>query len=270
MRVIIEDMASRLATVPGVVGVLLGGSRARGEHQPDSDWDLGVYYRGRLDLGALGALAGPGIEVAGPGGWGPWVNGGAWLRVEGVAVDWILRDLDRVEQVWADCCEGQYEVGMQVGHPLGFWSPCYAGELALGQILADPTRELREIQQRTAAYPERLREALMAGAWEAPFLVQAAAKGAPRGDTLYVYLCLSRAIGVLVQAVFASDRRWCLNEKGALAAAERLPGAPADFGVRARDLLSAPGGTAELLAAAVTKAQVLAEETIAGLNGSAN
>jgi hypothetical protein len=53
----------------------------------------------------LRALAGPDVDVAGPGDWGPWVNGGAWLRVEGVAVDWILRGLDRVEQVWADCRE---------------------------------------------------------------------------------------------------------------------------------------------------------------------
>jgi predicted nucleotidyltransferase len=38
VREIIEDMAGRLAGVPGVVGVLLGGSRARGEHRPESDW----------------------------------------------------------------------------------------------------------------------------------------------------------------------------------------------------------------------------------------
>lgn len=58
VRAIIEDMADRLVEVPGVVGVLLGGNRARGEDRPESDWDLGVYYRGNLDLAALRALAG--------------------------------------------------------------------------------------------------------------------------------------------------------------------------------------------------------------------
>ncbi|MGW0551011.1 nucleotidyltransferase domain-containing protein [Streptomyces altiplanensis] len=269
MRMIIEDMAGRLARVPGVVGVLLGGSRARGEHRPESDWDLGVYYRGGLDLAALRALAGPDVDVAGPGGWGPWVNGGAWLRVDGVPVDWILRDLDRVEQVWADCREGRYEVGVQAGHPLGFWSPCYAGEVALGQVLADPTGELTGLRRQTATYPEPLREALTAGAWEAEFLVGAAAKGAARADTLHVSLCLSRAVGVLVQALFAHDRRWCLNEKGALAVAERLPGAPAGFGPRVRGLLGAPGDTAELLTATVARARVLVEETLASLRSPA-
>ncbi|MFF1503314.1 nucleotidyltransferase domain-containing protein [Streptomyces sp. NPDC058316] len=265
MRMIVEDMAYRLAEVPGVIGVLLGGSRARGEHRPESDWDLGVYYRGGLDLAALRGLAGLDAEVAGPGGWGPWVNGGAWLRVDGVAVDWILRDLDRVEQVWADCREGRFEVGVQPGHPLGFWSPCYAGEVALGQVLADPTGELKSLQRRTSSYPEPLREALRAGAWEADFLVDVATKGATRADTLHVSLCLSRAFGVLVQALFAEDRRWCLNEKGALAVAETLPGAPTDFGRRVRRLLGAPGDTAESLTATVAEARVLVEETRAAL-----
>ena len=269
MRVIIEGMANGLAEVPGVVGVLLGGSRARGEHRPESDWDLGVYYRGDLDLTALRALAGPDVDVAGPGGWGPWVNGGAWLRVDGTAVDWILRDLDRVEQVWADCREGRYEVGVQAGHPLGFWSPCYVGEVALGQVLADPTGELTDLRRRTATYPELLREALTAGAWEAEFLVGAAAKGAARADTLYVSLCLSRAVGVLVQALFARERRWCLNEKGALAVAEMLPGAPAGFGPRVRGLLGTPGETAESLTATVAQARALVEDSRAALRGSA-
>ncbi|MEE1788276.1 DUF4037 domain-containing protein [Streptomyces sp. SP17BM10] len=269
MGQIVEDMADRLVKVPGVVGVLLGGSRARGEHRPESDWDLGVYYRGGLDLAALRALAGPDVEVAGPGGWGPWVNGGAWLRVDGIAVDWILRDLDRVEQVWADCREGRYEVGVQAGHPLGFWSPCYPGEVALGRVLADPTGELADLRRLTATYPEPLREQLMAGAWEAEFLVGVAAKGAARADALYVSLCLSRAVGVLIQALFAMDRRWCLNEKGALAVAEVLPGVPSGFGPRVRSLLGAQGETAESLTATVTRARVLVEETLTSLRGSA-
>ncbi|MFE7326853.1 nucleotidyltransferase family protein [Streptomyces sp. NPDC057565] len=229
----VADMAAGLAAVPGVRAVALGGSRARSTHRPDSDWDLGVYYRGALDLVALTALAsqaqGSRVEVAGPGGWGPWVNGGAWLRVDGTAVDWILRDLDRVESVWSDCREGRFEVGVQPGHPLGFWSPCYPGEVALSRVLADPYRELTELQQQTRDYPEPLRRALCDAAWEADFSVAAAGKSASSGDTLHVALCLSRAFGILTQALHAHHRTWCLNEKGALAAAALLPETPADF-----------------------------------------
>ncbi|MFF9573139.1 DUF4037 domain-containing protein [Streptomyces sp. NPDC014685] len=244
----ILDMASRLAGLPGIRAVALGGSRARGAHRPDSDWDLGLYYRGTPDVAALTALAsevqGAPAEVAGPGGWGRWVDGGAWLRVDGVAVDWILRDLDRVEAVWEDCREGRFEVGVQPGHPLGFWSPAYPGEVAAGRVLADPWGELTALQERTRHYPEPLRTALVEAAWEADFSVAAACKSAPAGDTLHVALCLSRAFGVLAQSLHAHHRVWCLNEKGATAAAAALPDTPADYADRVGAVLRGLDGAA--------------------------
>jgi hypothetical protein len=80
----LDALAQRLTSVSGVVGAVLGGSRARGEHMPDSDVDLGIYYRDDLDIEALGALArevaGPDAQVTKLGEWGPWVDGGAWSR----------------------------------------------------------------------------------------------------------------------------------------------------------------------------------------------
>ncbi|GGV73201.1 hypothetical protein GCM10015535_00060 [Streptomyces gelaticus] len=253
----IAAMASRLTALPGVRAVALGGSRARGTHRPDSDWDLGVYYRGTVDVAALTALAsemqGSPAEVAGPGGWGPWVDGGAWLRVDGVPVDWILRDLDRVKTVWADCREGRFEVGVQPGHPLGFWSPAYPGEVALGRVLSDPQGELTALQEETRVYPEPLRTALVGAAWEAEFSVAAARKSAPGGDTLHVSLCLSRAFGILAQSLHAHHRTWCLNEKGASAAAATLPDTPAHYTERIGEALRGLDEEAVELAAQVVR-----------------
>lgn len=85
----LAELAARLVRAPGVVGVALGGSRARSAHADESDYDLGVYYQRPLDTDALGelarAVAGPGARVTEPGGWGPWVDGGAWLRINGAA-----------------------------------------------------------------------------------------------------------------------------------------------------------------------------------------
>jgi hypothetical protein len=98
--------------VPGVLGVVLAGSRARRGHTAESDVDLGLYYRPPLDVEALGELArrvaGPQARVTAPGEWGRWVDGGGWLRIEHTAVDWIYRDLDRVQRSWRDAQQGRF------------------------------------------------------------------------------------------------------------------------------------------------------------------
>jgi len=45
----VEHVAGRLAEIPGVVAVTLGGSRATNTAVEGSDWDFGLYYRDGLD-----------------------------------------------------------------------------------------------------------------------------------------------------------------------------------------------------------------------------
>jgi predicted nucleotidyltransferase len=187
---LLRDLAAWLTQVPGVVGVLLGGSRARGDHMPDSDVDLGLYYRPPLDVAALAELArevaGPQARVTQPGEWGPWVDGGGWLTIAGTAVDWIYRDLDRVWTAWQDAQRGRFRFHAQVGNPLGVPDFAYAGEVALGVVLADATGELASLQRRTSAYPRALADTLVQGLWEATFLIDIARKAVSRADTSYV------------------------------------------------------------------------------------
>ena len=110
---------------------MLGGSRADGTARPDSDWDLGVYYRGpaSFDPAAVRDLGHAGY-VSALGEWGPIVDGGAWLTVDGTAVDVLFRDLDVVEGWLADAEAGRYAVLDQNGYLVG--APTYlpVGELA--------------------------------------------------------------------------------------------------------------------------------------------
>lgn len=260
-----REVAERLTGVAGVVGVLLGGSRARGEHTPESDVDLGVYYRGTLDVAALQelaeAVAGAGARVTRPGEWGPWVDGGAWLRIAGAAVDWIYRDVDRVHRSWDDARAGRYSFHAQVGHPLGVPDFTYAAEVALGVVLADPSGELAELQRAGRDYPPRLRAALRDGLWEASFVLDIARKAVSRADTAYIAGCLFRAVLLCAHALHGNAGRWLTNEKGAVAAAGRLPGAPGGFTGRAHAVLANLGDTPEQLAAAIAAAAALVAET---------
>jgi predicted nucleotidyltransferase len=261
----LSAVAHRLTTVPGVVGVALGGSRARGTHTAESDYDLGLYYRGRLDTERLGALArevaGPAARITEPGKWGPWVDGGGWLTIDGAAVDWIYRDLDRVRRAWQDADQGRYAFHSQAGHPLGVPDFAYVGELVLGVLLADPSGELAALRTRASVYPPALADALISGLWEADFLIGVARKATSRADSAYIAGCLFRLVGVCAHALHGAARRWLVNEKGAVASAAAIPGAPAQFAERVDAVFALVDGDPEHLAGALDLAADLVLET---------
>jgi hypothetical protein len=261
----LRELAGRLTDVPGVIAVLLGGSRARGTHTPESDTDLGLYYRAPLDIGTLNDLArdvaGPAAQVTAPGEWGPWVDGGGWLTVDGSAVDWIYRDVGRVERAWSDAEQGRYAFHVQAGHPLGVPDFAYPGEVALGVILADPSGELTALQERTRVYPPALADRLIAGLWEGDFLVGVARKAVTRGDSAYVAGCLFRLVGVCVHALHGAAGRWLIGEKGAVAGAAALPGSPERFRDRVDAVFAAIDGDPVHLTTAIDIAADLVLDT---------
>ena len=259
-------IASQLAEVEGVVAVALGGSRARGEAQPDSDIDLGVYYRNgqKPSVEELHRLARElgyrhaGDHVTDFGGWGAWINGGAWLQVEGHPVDWLYRDLDRVFRTIEDCREGRTTVYYQPGHPHGFHTQIYMGEIYYCQPLHDPEGVLAALKKLTEPYPPRLKEVLIRNQlWEACFALDTCRKPASRGDTFYTTGCLFRCAACLVQALFALNERYTINEKGSVEAAGALPLSPDGFETTVRNALSHPGGRPEQLEASVARLETL-------------
>lgn len=256
---VLRAIAERLTQVEGVVGVVLGGSRAGGEHVADSDVDLGLYYRPPLDVTALGGaareVAGPGSTVTRPGEWGPWVDGGAWLKVDGTAVDWLYRNLERVLTSWRHARQGRSVFHAQIGHPLGVPDFGYAGELALGQVLSDPTGQLLALQHEVRTYPPALSAAVVTSSlWEAGFCLEIAGKAVSRADTTYVAGCLSRAVLLCTHALYARSGQWLINEKGAVTGAGRLPGAPEHFTTRAHGVLAVLGQQPDQLHAAIDAA----------------
>ncbi|OKJ02866.1 nucleotidyltransferase domain-containing protein [Kitasatospora sp. CB01950] len=264
----LRRIAERLAGIGGIVGVCLGGSRARGAHTAGSDYDLGLYYRaGELDTAALRRLAaelcGRPVEVTEPGGWGPWVDGGAWLDLGGARMDWIYRDVARVRHYAAEARAGRYLSGLQPGHPYGVPSYAYVGELALGLVLAEQGGTLTDLQAEVREFPAELARRLEADAgWEVPFALANARKGARRGDAAYVQGCLFRAVGLLVHALHARDGRWLVNEKGAIASAGQLACAPPEF-ERLAQAVFAPGSVdPDALGAVLDAAEALAAEVL--------
>ena len=229
-----------LGGVPGIRAIVLGGSRARGEATAQSDYDIGLYYEADnpIDIGRLAkaAMLLPGAassSVTAIGEWGPWINGGAWLTVEGKQVDLLYRDLGKVREVIEACQAGRIERVYQPGHPHAFVSAIYMGEVALCRVLWDPENVLAGLKRRCEPYPPALGEALIRSFfWEARFALENAAHGRGRDDPAYVAGCGFRAVACLCQTLFALNGVYLLNEKGAVQGVEKLARHPADFAER--------------------------------------
>lgn len=225
----------------------MGGSRAQGTHDADSDIDIGLYYDGEagIDLAALSAAATLLDDekrhdlIALPGSWGEWVNGGGWLVVDGVTVDLILRDGNRVEKAIADCAGGNVTAHYQTGHPHAYLNVMYMGELAVCRILHDAIGRMSALQKLTLPYPEKLRTAMLSRFnFEAEFSLMLAEKNSRRGDVYYVAAHLARSISCMNQVLFALNGEYCLNEKKAVIMADGFPVRPADYQVRVERVLS--------------------------------
>lgn len=262
-------VARRLGEVPGVLAVVLGGSRARGVAHPDSDIDLGLYYR-RADPPSVPELRRAASELASEaqagavtelGAWGPWVDGGAWLEIDGVEVDWLYRDLDRVERVISDCRAGVVSCDYYLGHPHGFHNHIYMAEVDACKVLVDPGSRIEALKRQTRPYPPELRQAIVRRyLYDADFMLELAGKPAARGDVFHVAGCLFRCAAALVQVLFALNERYFTNEKGAVREVEAFAQRPPSFEARLQAILAAPGGDpASLTARRREMAQLLAE-----------
>jgi hypothetical protein len=248
-KIDLEALAGEIMRVAGVHAVVLGGSRGRGNARPDSDTDIGLYFdsASTFDIAALNRIATKWDDthrndICTPvGGWGPWVVGGGWLAVNGEPVDFIYRELPRVARVIDNCIAGAVEIGYQAGHPFGFMSSIYMGEVATCNLLRDPQGRLAALKRKTQPYPPALKRALAGMAWEAGFSLSMFPKTIARGDNASLAGHAFRAVMCLTHALFALNEQHCLNEKGAVQLAASFPLCPPRYAERVNEAFALLG-----------------------------
>jgi hypothetical protein len=205
----IADLVDDLAAAQGVIAVALGGSRALGVGDAGSDWDIGLYYRGTIDLSALAARG----TVYPPGAWGRLMNGGAWLRCGGERVDVLLRDLDVVEH-WtrrAEC--GEFEVDALLGYVAGVPTYLLGAELASCRPLHGAIPAAPFPPQLAAAAPPRWR-------FSRSFSLEYARVYAARGNRVGAVGQAAKAVLEEAHAVVCERGQWVCNEKRLIEAAD--------------------------------------------------
>lgn len=93
--------------------------------------------------------------------------------------------------------------------------------------------------------------------WEADFALGTARKSAERGDVFYVAGCLFRCAACLVQALFALNERYFINEKGSVQAIDSFALHPEGFGEIVSTVLAQSGGDATQLSASIGRLEKL-------------
>ena len=199
----LDRFIDELASSRGVIAVTIGGSRATGTADESSDWDLGVFYRGDIDLSAVAARG----EVHAPGSWGRLMNGGAWLTIDGAAVDVILRDVDTVTHWSAEAAEGRYELDQLLGHIAGFPTYTLTAEVALSNVV-------RGTLSIDSTFTDALRDTTMfRWGFQRDFSFEYAHSHANRGNAVGAIGNVARAVTEEAHRRMCADRRWVLNEK---------------------------------------------------------
>jgi len=204
----LKAIAEALQNVSDVAAVVLGGSYARGFARPDSDIDIGIYYReaSPFSVDQVRSVAdgfctvGSVPIVTGMYEWGPWVNGGAWIQTPAGKVDLLYRNLDQVQVVIDEGRQGEWchDYDQQ---------PPYGAEFSL--------RFWRTF--------------------------------ANSADVYNTVGCLTRVAQFLAHALFAINGEYFVSDKYASRLIEQFALRPHDFTMRLERVLSNPGdGPTEL------------------------
>ncbi|RAV14452.1 DNA polymerase subunit beta [Paenibacillus contaminans] len=266
----IAKIVDRLKQIRGISALVLGGSRARGTESPNSDIDIGIYYDSEkeLDITRLRQVTAAIDDdhrenlVTEIGGWGPWINGGGWLKVDQIPVDFIFRDQNKVSDVIDECVRGTITIDYQPGHPHGFANSIYLAETALCKVLWDPSDVVGKLKSRTIPYPPVFQEAtIQKFFWEAAFALDNGYKGIYKKDLSYIAGCWFRSVSCLNQVLFASNETYLMNEKGASVIADSFRIVPSKYSRRINDIFTLLTEDEECLNKAHNMMRELIQET---------
>ncbi|MBL8295646.1 MAG: nucleotidyltransferase domain-containing protein [Bryobacterales bacterium] len=268
---ILHAAVDALRTVPNVTAIVLGGSYACGFARPESDLDIGVYYREAAPLSAdhirSAALtictAGSVPVVSGLYDWGPWVNGGAWIQTPAGKVDFLYKNVDQIQTVIEESRRGIWRHDYDQQPPYGFRSIVLLGETAICVPLYDPEDAIARLKESVAVYPEPLRGRILQEAlWGAEFTLHFCRTFAGSADVYNAVGCMARVAQFLVHALFALNRRYFVSDKYANRLIGEFTLRPPDFMARLAQVLSGPGATTGELSKALESLTGLWLETV--------
>jgi len=251
-QALLDAVTDRLRTLRGVDAVVLGGSWACGTARSNSDLDIGLYYDPArpFSIADVRVIAqdfsetGSSAVVSELYGWGPWVNGGAWIYTPAGKLDFLYRNLTQVQQVIDEANSGAWRHDYDQQPPYGFRSLIYLAETRVCVPLYDPNKAIAALKNSVAVYPAALKQRVVQEClWGSEFTFAAARASIERGDVYCVAGCATRVAQFLVQALFALNEQYCISDKNAGRLIGGMELCPPDYEARLSAVLKRVGGT---------------------------
>jgi predicted nucleotidyltransferase len=146
----VQGIAEALASLDGTMAVVLGGSRAQGLDDADSDYDLYVYHEGEASDERRREILQPfvtGAEIGNR----FWETEDDCVMRSGVPLDIIYRDVKGTEE--------SLRRTVTEGIPSAGYTTCIWHNVISSRILCDQTGWFRELQMHySVPYPDTLRK----------------------------------------------------------------------------------------------------------------
>ena len=226
---LLDNITNSLKKIDGIKGVVLGGSYATGMATESSDLDIGIYYmpESPFDIQKIKQLAASLADqespvVTGFYEWGPWVNGGAWIKTANDKVDFLYKNIEQIIATIDNAQNGIWENHFEQQPPYGFSSIIFLAETHSCIPLFDPEGIIDRLKESVRQYPQKLKHAVVQQSlWAAEFTIWQGESFAAKGDTYNTVGCLTRAVKNIVTALFALNERYPMGDKRAISILEK-------------------------------------------------
>jgi len=242
---LLDNVIYELKGIAGVKAIVLGGSYATGMATDNSDLDIGIYYSDqcpfdleKIKMTAEKIAAKEKPIVTGFYEWGPWVNGGAWIKTANGKVDFLYKNIEQIALTIQNAKIGIWENHFEQQPPYGFTSIIFLGETFSCVSLYDPEGIVGRLKEEVKEYPQKLKQAVIQQSlWSAEFTIWHADSFASKADVYNTVGCFTRAIKNIVTSLFAMNELFPIGDKRAIEILEQSKLKPASLAQKIDNIL---------------------------------
>lgn len=264
---ILNDITKELKNIDNIKAIVLGGSYATGMATDTSDLDIAIYYYEEkpFDIEAIKLIAGKYANVDDPTvtgfyEWGPWVNGGAWIKTDNGKVDILYKNIDQITSTIENAKKGVWENHFEQQPPYGFSSLIFLAEARSCIPLYDPQGIIQSLKSNVLSYPQILKQTVIQQSlWSAEFTIWHADNFVLKGDVYNTMGCLTRAVKNIITALFSINELYPIGDKRAIEIIEQSTLKPTHLTEKIDNILCADKN---LMSNNIAVLKVLFKETV--------